>query len=154
MIKRFIIFVIFIGSVFVLSNGLFAQEITVNGGNQALTITTGSPGAEPLPVVNSAATLTYKKQSVIAKITVGTICPGESFTLKVLAISVTKGTAAPEVTLTNGMLAADFVTGIPKTGAATGTCTLQYTASATFAQGNSAEVGNDVHTVTYTILAQ
>ncbi|HLF19876.1 MAG TPA: hypothetical protein VI704_03715, partial [Bacteroidota bacterium] len=61
MIKRFIIFVVFIGSVLVLSNRLFAQEITVNGGNQTLTITTGSPGAEPLPVVNTAATLTYKK---------------------------------------------------------------------------------------------
>ncbi len=133
---------------------VLAQEITVNGGNQTVSITTGTPGGEPLPVVNTSTTLTYRKQSVIAKITVGTSCPGQSFTLKVLAVSVTKGVAAPEVTLTNGMPATDFITSIPKTGAATGTCTLQYTASSLFSQGNSLDEGNDVHTVTYTILAQ
>jgi hypothetical protein len=31
---------------------------------------------------------------------------------------------------------------------------LQYTASATFAQGNSTELNNDVHIVTFTIQSQ
>jgi hypothetical protein len=68
---------------------------------------------------------------------------------------VTYGVAAPPVSLTNGMLAVDFITDIPSTGAWTrDTPTLQYTASATFAQGNSAEMGNDLHTLTYTLVVQ
>ena len=66
----------------------------------------------------------------------------QNFTLKVLAQNVTGGTAAPEVTITN--TATNFVTGIATT---TGGCDLQYTASATAAQGT----GSDVHTVTYTL---
>ena len=131
-----------------------AQEISVTGGNQTLAITTATLGSEPIPVVNAVTSLTYRKQSVTAKVTVSTSCPGQSFMLSVVAISVTKGVAAPAVTLTNGMPGIDFITGIPKTGPATGTATLQYTASATFSQGNSVEEGNDVHTVTYTIMAQ
>ena len=126
----------------------------VNGGNIVLSITTGLAGQQPLSVVSTATTLTYKRDNVITKITVSSSCPGQDFTLKVLATSVTAGTAAPEVTLMNGMLAANFVTDIPVKPPTTATCTLQYTASATFAQGNSAELGNDVHTITYTILAQ
>jgi hypothetical protein len=61
----------------------------------------------------------------------------------------------PAVALTNGMLAVDFITSIPgAAGWTTVTPTLQYTASATFAQGNSADLGNDVHTVTYTLQLQ
>lgn len=154
--KRLAIFVSFLtlGYAHLPWSTLQAQEIAVNGGNQTMTITTGSPGAEPLPVVNTSTTLSYKRQSVVAKITVGTNCPGQSFTLKVVAVSPTKGVAAPGVTLTNGMPAADFITDIPRTGVLNATCTLQYTASALFSQGNSLEEGNDVHTVTYTILAQ
>ena len=35
-----------------------------------------------------------------------------------------------------------------------GVTTLQYTASATFEQGNSLDLGDDIHTVTYTITDQ
>ncbi len=129
-----------------------AQPIDVRGGNQTLNITTGSPGSEPLPVVNTASTLRYRRQAAISKITVRTTCPSQSFTLKVLGTGVTRGVAAPEVTLVNGMLDTDFVTNIPNAGFTVTTITLRYTASATFAQGNSAEQGNDVHTVTYTLL--
>lgn len=131
-----------------------AQEISLAGGNPTIAITTGSPGVEPLPVVNTSTTLQYRRQSVISKITIKTVCPGQRFNLAALATSVTKGVAAPEVTLTNGMLDTDFITSIPRTGAVNATATIRYTASATFAQGNSTELGDDVHTVTYTILAQ
>jgi hypothetical protein len=132
-----------------------AQPIDVRGGNRTLNITTGSPGSEPVPVVNTATSVRYWRQAAISKITVRTTCPGQSFTLKVLATGVTRGVAAPEVTLVNGMLGTDFITNIPRTGGWTSTTpTLRYTASATFAQGNSAEQGNDVHTVTYTIQVQ
>lgn len=107
------------------------------------------------PVANSARTLTYRRQVAISKITVSTSCPGQSFTLKVIAIGVPDGNAAPEVDLLNGMPATDFIVNIPARPPTTArTCNLRYTASATFAQGNSTEDGNDVHTVTYTILAQ
>ncbi|MBI3585641.1 MAG: hypothetical protein HY088_00740 [Ignavibacteriales bacterium] len=133
---------------------IHAQVITVTG-NKTLTITTAVIGSEPTPVVNSTSTLSYKRRSAIAKITVGTSCPSQSFTLKVLAVSPTAGTAAPEVTLANGMLATDFIINIPSgSTAAWRTATLRYTASATFAQGNSTEMGNDVHTVTYTLVVQ
>ena len=142
----------FIGSILT-SSHLQAQVIFVFG-NRTLTITTAVIGSEPTPVINNS-TLFYKRRAKIAKVTVRTTCPGQSFSLKVLAVSPTAGTAAPEVTLTNGMLAVDFIINIPSgsTGAWR-TATLRYTASSTFAQGNSAELGNDVHTVTYTLVAQ
>jgi hypothetical protein len=130
-----------------------SQQITITG-NPLLSITTALPGQEPQAVVDATSTLTYRRQAVTTKITVSTSCPGQRFTLKVLATNISGGTAAPEVTLTHGMLAADFVTNIPRTGAPTKTCTPQYTASATFEQGNSTELGSDIHTVTYTLLAQ
>jgi hypothetical protein len=131
-----------------------SQPVVVNGGNQTLSISTGTAGGQLLDVVNTTSTLSFEKQSVLAKISVSTSCPGQKFGLSVVALSVTKGVAAPAVTLVNGGPAIDFVTDIPRTGAKTGTCTLQYTASATFSQGNSLERGDDVHTITYTILAQ
>jgi hypothetical protein len=129
--------------------------ILVGGGNQTLNITTGAPGSQPVSVVNITSTLQYWRQNKIDKITVGTSCPGQSFDLAVVATGVTRGVAAPQVTLTDGMLAVDFIRDIPKSGGWTSaTISLQYTASATFAQGNSTEEGNDVHTVTYTLQVQ
>ncbi|HEY4613377.1 MAG TPA: hypothetical protein VII11_10365 [Bacteroidota bacterium] len=132
----------------------FAQAMDVQGGNQVLSITTAVAGSEPTAVVNTSTTLRYRRTFDIIKITVATSCPSQQFTLKALATSVTSGTAAPEVTLTNGMPATNFVTSIPFGFFTYSTCTVRYTASATFAQGNSAEFGNDVHTVTYTLVGQ
>jgi hypothetical protein len=139
---------------FLLSGTVFAQPIRVNGGNQTMTISTGTAGGQPISVLNTTCTLAYKKQAKISKITVRTSCPGQSFNLSVLATNVTKGTAAPQVSLVNGNPAMDLITDIPRTGTTNATCTLQFTASATFSQGNSTELGNDVHAITYTILAQ
>lgn len=138
----------------VLCSHVEAQEITVNGGNPVLSVSTGTPLGGPTPVVDISTNLSYRRQGVISKITVQTVCPGQKFTLKVLALSVTGGTAQPEVTLTNLMPPTDFIRDIPSTGVRNRSCTLQYTASSTFAQGNSVELGNDTHTVTYTLVAQ
>jgi len=120
-----------------------------------MNITTGAAGSQPVAVVNVARTLQYWRKAAVAKVTVQTSCPTQAFTLKVLATGVVRGVAAPEVTLINGALAVDFITSIPNAaGWTSSTVTLQYTASATFAQGNSAELGNDVHTVTYTLQVQ
>ena len=132
----------------------FGQQISILGGNPSLTISSGVAGGQPVSVINTASSLRWRKQTYIAKITVSTSCPGQRFGLSVVATNVTYGVAGPAVTLTNGMLAANLITNIPTGNPTFRTATLRYTASATFAQGNSTELGNDVHTVTYTLLAQ
>ncbi len=132
----------------------YSQPISVTGGNISLSITSGTAGGQLVNVVNTAVTLNYQKQSALAKIDVSTSCPGQKYNLSVLATSVTKGVAAPQVSLMNGSPAVDLITSITSTGSKNGSATLQFTASATFSQGNSTELGDDVHTITYTILAQ
>jgi hypothetical protein len=147
-----------IGSLFIalaLFSSVSRSQVTVQGGNPVLSITTGTAGLAPTPVVSSTASLRYRRQPVVTKITVSTSCPGQRFSLSVLAVAPTAGIAAPSVVLANGMLPIDFLVSIPSGGGGNQRCTLQYTASSTFAQGNSSELGgNDVHTVTYTLVAQ
>lgn len=131
-----------------------SSQITVLGGNLLLQVTSGAAPQDPMSVVNSATSLSWNRRNVTQKITVSTSCPGQKFTLKVYAVNTSEGVAAPEVTLTNGMPETNFITDCPRGGPKLNTATLRYTASATFSQGNSTELGNDVHVVTYTILAQ
>jgi hypothetical protein len=128
--------------------------IQVRGGNPLMSITTGIPGGQPIPVTNTTTRLDYRRSRITTKITVTSNCPGQKFTLKVLATGVTVGIPAPEVTLSDGMPSTNFITNIPPGSSGILRCTLRYTASATFDQGNSLELGNDVHLVTYTIVAQ
>ncbi len=131
-----------------------AQALRVNGGSITLTMTTGVAGATLVDVQNTTCTLRYRRQSRISKITVSTSCPGQKFALRVLATNVSDGVAAPEVTLQDGNPSIDLVTSIPTSGFRNGNCTLRYTVSATFEDGNSTELGNDVHSVSYTLQAQ
>ncbi len=132
-----------------------AQTITVQGGNPIIRMTGGPPIVEPMVSSTTICTLRWKRLKDTAKIAVSTSCPGQKFTLKVFAINVEDGVAAPEVTLRDGMLAVDFVTDIVRDKNKNYSCTLRYTASATYAQGNSSELGgDDVHTVRYTLLEQ
>ncbi len=144
-----------IGFVFLIANESLGQAISIGGGNPTLTITTGIPDGQLVSVVNTNCTMQYRRQGRISKITVETSCPNQSFNLSVVATNVTavEGTAQPAVNLINGNPAMDFIRDNPTTGRRR-TCTLNYTASATFDQGCSTDVGNDVHRVTYTILAQ
>jgi len=128
--------------------------VTIRGGNVAISITTGVPEGQPLPVVNTITSLNYRRSVLPTKITVSSSCPAQKFSLKVLATSVTLGIPSPEVTLVNGMFAADFITNIPPGIPRRERCTLRYTGSATYSQGNSLELGNDTHVVTYTVVAQ
>ena len=119
------------------------NELAITGGNVTLTINTATAGSEPDDAVdNTTADLDWTTNEATKKITVATDQAAPTFTLKAVAQSVTGGTAAAEVTLST--TAADFVTTISTT---TGGCDIQYTASATAAQGT----GSDVHTVTYTL---
>lgn len=132
-----------------------AQDIQITGGNISMTVSSAVIGQEPAAVTDVSVSLRYRRQTFLSKITVATICPGQRFNLSVVALSAGSGTVAPAANLTNGMLATDLIVNIPaKPPANFQTANLQYTASATFAQGNSTELGNDVHTVTYTIIAQ
>ena len=140
---------------FLASDATAQNPLTLSGGNLTMNITTGPAGGQPVAVSNTTATLKYWRQTKIAKITVSTSCPTQAFNLQVVATGVARGVAAPAVSLVNGMAATDFITSIPSAAGWTSTTiTLQYTASSTFAQGNSAEMGNDVHTVTYTLQVQ
>jgi hypothetical protein len=130
-----------------------AQSLTLNGGNISLNITSGTVSGL-IPVGNSATSLRYRRTFWTQKVTVRTNCPGQRFNLNVVASNVTSGTAAPTVDLVQGMLDTDIITNIPFGFFSFATATLNYQASATSAQGNSTELGNDVHTVTYTLTAQ
>lgn len=133
-----------------------AAQLTLRGtANPTVNITTGTAGGTMTSVVNTSSQIRYTRQAVLCKITVRTTCPSQSFHLSVVATGVTRGVAAPAVNLTDAMLAVDFITNIPfAAGWTTSTPTLRYTASAAFSDGNSAEMGNDVHTVLYTLQAQ
>ncbi len=128
--------------------------INVQGPSPTLTIFNGTPTGGPNPAVNTNTRLRYKKWLTPTKITVSTNCPGQSFNLKVVATGVTVGLAAPEVSLVSGTPGIDFITGIPAGFLGQADATLKYTATATYQQGNSIDFGNDVHVVTYTLVAQ
>ncbi len=130
------------------------SQVIVLGGDLLLQVAAPALPQDPLSVISTAASLQWNRQNVVQKITVSTSCPGQRFSLKVFALNASEGVAAPEVTLTNGMPDVDFITNCPRMGAKVNTAILRYTASATFSQGNSTEVGNDTHIVTYTILEQ
>jgi hypothetical protein len=149
-----LLMVLFAAGVLVTRTQAQTGSITFSG-NVTMSITTGAAGAQPVPDVDVSRTLKYWRKAKISKITVQTACASQAFTLEVLATGVTRGVAAPEVMLVDGAPAVNFITDIPSTGAWTSaTITLQFTASATFAQGNSLELGADSHLVTFTLLAQ
>lgn len=125
-------------------------QISMRGTAPTLNVTTAVAGSEPTPDIDVGSSVRYSARVRIAKITVQTACPNQKFTLTVLATGVTRGVAAPEVTLLDGMPATDFITSIPTGWGGSAQPTLQYTARPTFSDGT----GTDRHTVTYTILAQ
>lgn len=119
------------------------NEVAVEGGDITLVINSATAGQDPDQTVdNTSCDLKWTTNEASKKITVQSSLGSPTFTLKVVAQNVAGGMAAAEVTL--GTTASDFVTSVSTT---TGSCDLQYTASATASAGT----GSDVHTVTYTI---
>ena len=120
------------------------NEISATG-TVTLTINTATAGSDlDSDVDSSTADLLWTTNEASKKITIETDQASPTFTLKAVAQTVTGGTAASEVTVSD--TAADFVTGIATT---TGGCDIQYTGEATASQGT----GSDVHTITYTVTA-
>lgn len=120
------------------------NELAVTGGDITLTISTATPGSNPDAATDATCGLQWTTTEASKKITVVTDQAAANYTLKVQATSVSGGTSAGQITITNS--AQDLVTGVATT---TGNCTLSYEASATAAQG----AGTVVHVITYTITA-
>lgn len=124
------------------------NNLAVNSGSVSLTISAAdvTAGQNVMgPVVNTATSLLWGINSSLKKVTVQTNLGAPMFTLKVLAVAPTQGTASAEVTLST--TATDFLINL---GRSSGTYTLQYTGTALASTGT----GTDSHTVTYTIAAQ
>jgi hypothetical protein len=143
-----------LGFVFFITAEGEGQTIRVRGGNVIFpAMTTGTPGGQLTPpATNIATSLRYStpnNPNILRKISVSTSCTPQHFNLSVLATNVTRGAAAPAVSLVTGNPAIDFIRDIPR-NSNNARATLNYTASATFNQG----IGTDSHTVTYTIQAQ
>ncbi len=138
-------------------------ELYFSAGGSALTVTVNSAtaGSDPDDAIDATTELTWDADfGENAKITVTTLCPGQSFSLFVELdvnswASGTQGTEQPEIALNDGMLDTDIFRDIPPTiPERRGSATLTYRASATASQGNGAELGDDFHTVILTALAQ
>ena len=113
-------------------------NITISGANAVA-------GQDLMTITNTATNLLWGINSSLKKVTVGTSLGAPLFTLKLLAVSPSQGTAAPEVTLST--TATDFLLNV---GRSSGTSVLQYTAEALASQGT----GSDAHTITFTVQTQ
>ena len=121
--------------------------VQVTGGSVNLNISNANvvAGQDQMSVVDQSTSLLWGTNSSARKITVGTSLVAPKFTLKLLALNPTQGTAAPEVTVAAS--AHDLLLNI---GRSTGSCALRYTGSALASQGT----GNDTHVITFTVAAQ
>ena len=126
------------------------QPVTVlqlNAGivNLSITGTEAVAGQNQMIVTDQTSTLLWGTNSSQKKITVNTSLASPLYTLKILAVSPTVGTAAAEVTLST--IASDLVLNI---GRNSGSCQLRYTGIALASQGT----GTDAHTITFTVQTQ
>lgn len=152
--------------IFVMAFGCLANGQTYGSANHQVTVQVSqvtliqvSSGSVNLSISGSNAvagqnTMTTTDQSTSLlwgtnvsqrKITAQTNLASSIFTLKLLALSPTQGTSAPEITLDTTPW--DLVLNI---GKSSGSCQLQYTAVALASQGT----GSDAHTITLTITVQ
>lgn len=123
------------------------NNLAVSSGTVSMTISSANVtvGQDLMgPVIDAATNLQWGINSSSKKVTVATNLAAPKFTLKVLALTPSPGTAT-EVTLST--IATDFLIGL---GKSSGTTPLQYTGTALASSGS----GTDTHLVTYTITTQ
>lgn len=140
-----------------------AQEFRFNagGGPISLLVQTAIAGSEPTDASDNSTEIYWDANfGVPTKITVSTSAPGQSFRLYV-SLSVPsqggggQGVTQPEIQLFDGMFDMDIFTDIPTSlPGRQGFGSLIYRAAATVAEGNSNEHSDDIHLVTFTLLAQ
>ena len=121
--------------------------VKVVGGPVNLSLTNASfvAGQDQMTITDQTTGLAWGTNSSARKISVSTNLATPRFTLKIVALNPTRGTAAPEVTL--GTVANDLLLDIGRTS---GTCTLMYTGIALASEG----AGTDTHTITFTVQTQ
>lgn len=102
-------------------------------------------GQDQMMTTDQTSTLAWGTNSSLKKITANTSLAAPKFTLQLVAVNPTFGTAASQMTLST--TANDLLLNI---GRSSGTCSLLYTAVALASQGT----GTDAHTITFTVLTQ
>jgi len=102
-------------------------------------------GQEQMTATDQSTSLLWGINSSNKKITVSTNLVNPTYTLKILALNPTVGTAAGEVTLST--TPADFLLNV---GRSSGSCQIRYTAIALASQGT----GTDNHQITFTVQTQ
>jgi hypothetical protein len=129
---------------------LVVQEVTVlatSSGTVNLQITGDDlvAGQSLMSVSDETSSLLWGTNASSRKVTVSSNLVAPLFTLKIVALNPTAGTAAPELFLS--AVPSDFLLNI---GRSSGTCTIRYTGEADASQGT----GTDAHVVTFTIQAE
>lgn len=122
-----------------------AVQVSSGSVNMSITGTGVVAGQDLMTVTDQTTNLLWGINSANRKITVRTSLSSQTFTLRVVAVNPTQGTAAPEVTLTT--VENDFLTNV---GRSSGSCAIQYTGLALASQGT----GSDSHTITFTVTTQ
>lgn len=137
------------GFILLIENNGLCQTLTFTGTAPTFTLNAGTPGGALTSASDQTVRLNYSTPAnpnpATYRITVSTNNTTPKYTLTVVAVSPTRGTAEAAVTL-NSSTATNLITAIPRNKA--GRCNLLYTASADFVDG----VGTDTHTITYTLL--
>jgi hypothetical protein len=116
----------------------------VSSSSVALTIdgTGTAAGQNQMTAVNQSTSFLWGTNAASMRVTAATNLGSPKYTLNLVALSPTTGTATAQFTLST--TATNLLTGV---GLSKGNCTLQYTGIALASQGT----GSDTHTVTFTI---
>jgi len=140
-----------------------AQQLMFSsgGGPLMLTISSAVAGSQPVGVSDNSTQIFWDADfGVTSKMTVTTSVLTQSYRLYILLTvtswsSGTVGTPQPEIELVDGMLDTDILRDMPPTTPERlGFGTLRYRAISLVTDGNSTENGDDLHTITFTIVAQ
>lgn len=119
----------------------------VSQGTVLLNITSGNAvaGEDRMTVTDRSTRLLWGTNASARKVTASSSLASPRFTLLLLALDPTRGSAGPEFALS--AVPHDLLLGV---GRSSGWCTLQYTAVALASQGT----GTETHIVTFTVQAQ
>ena len=115
-----------------------AVNLTVDG-------STAVPGQDAMTVTDQSSLILWGTNASAQKVTASTSLAAPVFTLRVVAVSPSAGTPAPEQVL--APVAADFLRDI---GRSSGSALIRYTGVALASLGP----GSDTHIITFTIVAQ
>ncbi len=126
-------------------NSITAVQVTAGTVNLNITNAEAVAGQDLLTVTDQSTSLLWGINSGNRKITASSNLASPVYTLQLVAVNPTRGSAQPQFTLNS--LPHDLLRDV---GRSSGTCTLRYTGSALASQGT----GSDLHTITFTVQAQ